>query len=88
MTIQGKEGRPSTSDLLFPYKMDVRSHVSGRMRTYSATDLKYFYLCGQQREETPRTAKQCEKFSTKNSGKFFQGKSIMEHENEAAENTK
>jgi hypothetical protein len=42
----------------------------------------------QQREATHCTATQNEKFSTKNSGKFFLGTSIIEHENAAAENTK
>jgi len=41
----------------------------------------------QQKEETPRTGKQYEKLSTKIFGKFFQGESIMEHENEVAQKT-
>jgi len=45
-----------------------------------------FDLLGQQRETTHPTATQYEKNSTKNSGKFSQGTSIMEHGKEVAQN--
>jgi hypothetical protein len=56
--------------------------------TSSTDDSNNFDLLGQQREAIHRTATQYEKLSTNNFGKFFLGTSIMEHENEAAENTK